>query len=509
MHKTKLMFYSVFSILLLLLKNGLPIDVSAANSTYSKYVNSARGYQLNYPSDMKVDDSIQQVRTLISNDQTQIEIYYDNFYNTVHDVNKYINYSNNFIANKKDHQVKYNKNTKVAGKKVHILKWERNKLAKVTDDKNYYFSAEVVKNKYEVFTILIKSAQPIYNEMDIMKSFKILKPTGNVAALPSPLFKQNSPESKQLNEETIAVLQQYFSNNSPLTWGIFEPSAPTSMTRLNQIEERVNHEFNFLIRYSDLDEQVPLQEFENAYNEGKILELTLQTSHSKIDDSSIFYDILNGKYDEYLHQYAKSIKQFGHPVLFRLNNEMNGDWCVYSSYYFSKDTDLYKEVWKYIYRIFESEEIDNVLWVWNPNHDSMPGFTWNHSIVYYPGDEYVDIVGLTAYNTGTYYPGEKWTNFYSLYQSLYNEYAALSAKPLMITEFGSNSVGGDKVQWIHNMFSNIEQFPRIKVAIWWSGTDWDSKGNPARIYRMDETEGVLDAFRLNLQKYNNSSVVGF
>ncbi len=506
MHKSKLWFYSVLSILMLVLMNGLPIDASAANSTYSKYVNSARGYQLNYPPQMKIDDSIQQVRTLIHDEQTQIEIYYDNFYNTVHDANKYINYSNNFIDNKKDHFIEYNKTTKVAGKKVHILKWHRNKLAKVENDKNYYFSAEIIKNKHEVFTIFIKSTQPIYNEMDIVKSFKILKPTGNVAAMPSPLFKQTVSEPKRLSEETKVVLQQYFSNDSSLTWGIFEPSAPVTMTKLNQIEERVNHEFSFLIRYSDLDEQVPVQEFMNAYNEGKILELTLQTSHSKLDDSSIFYDILNGKYDEYLHQYAKNIKQFRHPVLFRLNNEMNGDWCVYSSYYFSKDTDLYKEVWKYIYRIFEDEEIDNVLWVWNPNHDSMPGFAWNHSVLYYPGDDYVDIVGLTAYNTGTYYPGEKWTNFYTLYHSLYNEYAALSAKPLMITEFGSNSVGGDKVQWIHNMFSHIEKFPRIKVAIWWSGTDWDSKGNPARIYRLDETEAVLDVFRLNFEKYNNRSV---
>ncbi|MEC1721216.1 glycosyl hydrolase [Schinkia azotoformans] len=506
MHKTKLWFYSILSILLLVLMNGQPIDASAANSTYSKYVNSARGYQLNYPSNMEVDDSIGQIRTLFHDDQTQIEIYYDNFYNTVHDANTYINYSNNFIANKKDHLVEYNKTTKVAEKKVHILKWHRNKLAKVENDKNYYFSAEIIKNKNEVFTIFIKSAQPISNEMDIVKSFKIQKPIGNVAAMPSPLFKQSTPESKQLSEETKAVLQQYFSKDSSLTWGIFEPSAPGTMTKLNQIEERVNHEFSFLIRYSDLDEQVPVQEFMNAYNEGKLLELTLQTSHSKIDDSSIFYDILNGKYDEYLHQYAKNIKEFGHPVLFRLNNEMNGDWCVYSSYYFSKDTDLYKEVWKYIYHIFDKEEIDNVLWVWNPNHDSMPGFAWNHSVLYYPGDEYVDIVGLTAYNTGTYYPGEKWTNFFTLYQSLYNEYSALSAKPLMITEFGSNSVGGDKSQWIQNMFSNIDKFPRIKVAIWWSGTDWDSKGNPARIYRLDENEAVLDIFRLNFEKYNNRSV---
>ena len=42
--------------------------------------------------------------------------------------------------------------------------------------------------------------------------------------------------------------------------------------------------------------------------------------------------------------------------------------------------------------------------------------------MYYPGDEYVDIVGLTAYNTGNYYPGENWSTFDELYLEYYNTF---------------------------------------------------------------------------------------
>jgi hypothetical protein len=70
----------------------------------------------------------------------------------------------------------------------------------------------------------------------------------------------------------------------------------------------------------------------------------------------------------------------------------------------------------------------------------------------------------------------------------------------MITEFGSNSVGGDKVAWIEGMFAAIDQFPRIKVAVWWNGVDWDAQMNPARIYRIDENQQVLDAFARGLKK---------
>ena len=71
----------------------------------------------------------------------------------------------------------------------------------------------------------------------------------------------------------------------------------------------------------------------------------------------------------------------------------------------------------------------------------------------------------------------------------------------MITEFGSSSIGGDKIKWIKDMFNTIDQFDRIKVAIWWNGIDWDSEGNPGRIYRLDETEEMLDVFRTGLSKY--------
>ena len=115
--------------------------------------------------------------------------------------------------------------------------------------------------------------------------------------------------------------------------------------------------------------------------------------------------------------------------------------------------------------------------------------------MYYPGDEYVDVIGLTAYNTGTYYPGETWTEFDELYDGLYAEYMRLYDKPMMITEFASSSVGGNKANWIKNMFNHIGKYKNIKVAIWWDGADWDEHGNVARPYYIDETRDLLDIFR--------------
>lgn len=125
-------------------------------------------------------------------------------------------------------------------------------------------------------------------------------------------------------------------------------------------------------------------------------------------------------------------------------------------------------------------------------------------MMYYPGDTYVDIVGLTAYNTGTYYAeiGEKWKTFTELYDTLYEEYDARFGQPLMITEFASASTGGDKAQWIQDMFRDIKNYPRIKVAIWWDGCDYDyskEKLTVARSYIIDESDEILEIFRKNLK----------
>jgi len=214
------------------------------------------------------------------------------------------------------------------------------------------------------------------------------------------------------------------------------------------------------------------------------------------------YDVLSGKYDMFLRDYALTIKDFGHPVIFRLGNEMNGDWCPYAGYNTSRDPMVFKEFYRYIYSIFEEAGVNNTIWVWNPNAESFPNFKWNDTLMYYPGDEYVDVVGLTAYNTGTYYAskGEKWQEFDELYSNLYNEYYRNFGQPLMICEFASASHGGDKTQWVSSMFENIKYYSNIKVAIWWDGRDRDANGNIARSYYIDDPVSVLDVFKKHLQE---------
>ena len=238
----------------------------------------------------------------------------------------------------------------------------------------------------------------------------------------------------------------------------------------------------------------------NAKEQGRTLELTFQTV-AKEDGGNMVFDILNGKYDDYLNAYAKIVADSEAPVLFRPGNEMNGDWCVYSAFNVSMDTELYKKFYKYLYEIFRANgALKNTIWIWNPNDRSYPNFDWNHALCYYPGDEYVDVVGLTGYNTGTYYRGERWRSFTEIYDAFYYNYCTWFSQPLMITEFACSAIGGDQAYWIGQMFLNIGKYDRIKLAIWWDGYDFDKNGSGSvsRHYSIKENAEAQKYFLYNL-----------
>ncbi len=469
-----------------------------SDGNYSEFINYVHGYSLKVDQMLQVDMGYSGVCAVLENDHKRIEIYKESLPSNVSQ-QAYINYSNQFLANTADHIKEYETRTTINGRAVHILQWSRQKLSRVENDKNYYVSLEILSGSQEVYTIFVKSDKPFYQTGGyhyLLDNFKTFAPTKSAYMRKS---QEVSIETRGWNQETQDFYLQYFSPDSKLQWGLFEPKAPDDFTQMNYLEKEMEYSFPILLNYTHFNNTYkhPNLEYrlQNAYKNNKTLELTLQTAWKQPGEGNMVYDVLDGDYDEFLKDYAQTVSDFDHPVLFRLGNEMNGDWCPYSSYNTSKDTEVFKEFYRYIYQVFSDAGADNVIWIWNPNGKSFPDFQWNHEVMYYPGDEYVDIVGLTAYNTGTYYSGEKWTEFAELYDSLYAEYQKRYSQPMMITEFASSSVGGDKSQWIRNMFAHIKSYPDIKIAIWWDGCDWDANGNVARPYFIDETPEIIKIFK--------------
>lgn len=466
-------------------------------SNFQLFTSFADGYSILLPKGYEADTSLSEFATIFTNENTQIEIYKQSL--SAIDSSSYRNFSNRFLRNKVDHVTDLRGTKYLGGKNVYISAWHRNTLEKIENDKNHYLSIDISHGN-NIYTIFIKSSVPVnYTDYGYMvESLDFFSPTAEHTLWTS---KAVVAESRGWNEETKAFYNKYFNEDAPLTWGFFDPeSAYGDTTEVEEYEKLLDYKFPVILTYMALqDHSYPKLKdtLEGSWANGNVLELTLQT-YETTDGGNMVYDILSGEYDGILEFYARTIKNFGHPVLFRLMNEMNGDWCPYSAYHTARDTLIYKEAYRYVYSFFEKAGADNVIWIWNPNESSFPEFDWNSALMYYPGDEYVDIVGMTAYNTGNFYVsyGEKWQSFSALYDDLYAEYCARFSQPLMITEFSCAKKGGDKTAWVEDMFDHIESYDRIKLAVWWNHVDYyASTDRIARNYLIDDPVSVLEVFK--------------
>ncbi|MDR3349516.1 MAG: hypothetical protein LBO03_07960 [Acidaminococcales bacterium] len=487
-------------------------SVAGYDNAYDLFTDHANGYRLLIPKGSFVDISATSLRNVFETPSLAVEIYHDNFSGKAAGFHELVNYSNKFLRRGIAHRVTAEYPATVGGCPAVTSKWSRGKLSRVENDKNYYTATSVRRSRDETYTIMVKSALPGDDRAErITESFSFIERQGTPRDGRQP-YAGTSP----MNPATRAVYEEIFSSGSGLTWGIFENSAPQTFRQLAEKERALGHRFKILLRYQSVDEPLPLAQLERAWQRGRLVELTLATIHDAGADALktegatanalVSYEILNGHYDEYFAAYARDLKKFGKPVLFRLNNEMNGDWCWYSAFYTARDPRIYVELWRYIRKLFDEAGVDNLIWIWNPHDASLPDFAWNSFAAYYPGDEYVDVVGLTGYNAGTYFPGEKWRAFDEIYRPLYEKYLSFFAKPFMITEFSSNSVGGDKAAWIRDMFAKIAKYPNIKAAVWWNGVDYDRSGHPGRVYLVDDSPEVAAALSEGLRAYPSSAL---
>ena len=384
-------------------------------------------------------------------------------------------------------------------KRIYRVSYEREAL---THESNYYRYHQlffVERGTYQGDLLIVRSNESV--DIEEALSYYLTGDVLDPSILQSPSDRVRVPLFNPKN-----VLQPLLPNstaNEQPQWGIFEPSAPRSLVTVNNLEAQLDTNFPLILRYANFtDSPRQLQaDLEHARSQKRIVELTLQTNEGNELESSI-YSVLNGFYDAELRALARIVREQGDPLLFRLNNEMNGDWCNYSALYFGMETQLYRDTWNWIYQIFQDEGADNARWIFNPNERSFPQYRWNHMLAYLPDLDQIDAVGLTGYNTGTYYPAETWRSFAEIFDPIYEEYDRVFAYPLLITEFSSSSIGGDKETWIKEMFNQLPNYPRIEALIWWNSADYAYGGTLARPYYIDETPGVMRAFKEGFKAFN-------
>ncbi len=196
--------------------------------------------------------------------------------------------------------------------------------------------------------------------------------------------------------------------------------------------------------------------------------------------------IINGSHDAYITQFAQAAAAWGKPFFLRFAAEMNGNWYAWGQGVNGNTPDQYVGAWRHVHDLFVDAGATNAIWVWCPNIEQ-PNYRTFDSV--YPGDAYVDWVGLDGYNAASVWQ-TPWMSIAQLFGASYDDLAALTHKPMMIGETASTEVGGDKAQWITSAFLNDipKYLPRIQLVVWddhISDTDW----------RINSSQTSLEAYR--------------
>ncbi len=168
----------------------------------------------------------------------------------------------------------------------------------------------------------------------------------------------------------------------------------------------------------------------------------------------------NGQYDKIIKQYSKWAKEINRPIFLRIGYEFDGPHNLL-------EPREYVKAYKRIVDIMRGEGVENVAFVWHsyaaPTYKNYPISDW------YPGDEYVDWIGISV--------------FFQPYHGVdlnpegnaVLDFAIEHKKPVMIAE--SNPVLGIEKEdneiwdtWFTNFFSMT--YNKNIRAIAFISTDW-------------------------------------
>jgi hypothetical protein len=260
-------------------------------------------------------------------------------------------------------------------------------------------------------------------------------------------------------------------------WGIFEEGLHADASRLKNLETIYPKKPGIVMWYLDWKLAFPAEACQKLNAMGILPHLVWEPWFFGDNTAIKHADILAGKWDKYITQFAKDAAAYGKPVMIRWGHEMNGNWYPWSGAQNGNSAESYVKTYRYVYDLMKKNGATNLIWVWCPNNDSVPNEPWNEVTKYYPGDNYVDWVGIDGYNFGT---SQSWSHWVSVDEAFSTIYGKLQekfpGKPVIIAEFGCSSSGGDKAIWIKDFFAKIRtRYPNVKAWVWFNinkETDW-------------------------------------
>jgi hypothetical protein len=216
-------------------------------------------------------------------------------------------------------------------------------------------------------------------------------------------------------------------------------------------------------------------------------------------------EILSGKWDSYIDQWAIAARETNIPLLVSWGMEMNGNWFPWSGIHYGGGTEgksgfegpeSYKKAFRYVVDRVRARGATNILWGFHANYYTYPWEAWNRISQYYPGADYVDWLGLSVY--GKQFSHSIWYSFKDVMEEGYQELCNLDpVKPVLVAEYGVGEFpsSGNKAEWITNALELLRtRYTRVKGAVYWQER-WPNDDGTYTNLRINSSPEALAAYR--------------
>ncbi len=225
-------------------------------------------------------------------------------------------------------------------------------------------------------------------------------------------------------------------------------------------------------------------------------------------------NILAGKWDSYIDKWGDAARAVNRPLLVAWGLEMNGSWFPWSGVHYGggqplapdhpqqfAGPELYKQAYRYVVARVRARGASQILWLFHVNNYSLPTAPWNSIANYYPGADYVDVLGMSAY--GKLFNDMPWGSLAAVMDSAYQQLCALDPlKPVIMAEYGVGEFprAGNKATWVTEALENLEsRYTRVKAAVYWHER-WQNKDETYSNLRINSSPEALTAFRQGMAK---------